>query len=65
MSILRRPLRICTTDSCETLVLPEPLPLLVFLPAPFCLGITFIIDVYAFWVLEELIFFPEVFVEFW
>ena len=46
-------------------MLPEPLPLLLFLPAPFCPGITFIIDVCTFWVLEELVFLPEVFVEFW
>ena len=49
----------------ETLVLPEPLPLLLFLPVPFFPGITFIIDVCAFWVLEELAYLPEVFGEFW
>ena len=46
-------------------MLPEPLPLLLFLPVPFCPGITFVIDVCAFWVLEELAYLPEVFREFW
>ena len=46
-------------------MLPVPLLLLLFLPVPFCPGITFVIDVCAFWVLEELAYLPKVLGEFW